>query len=105
MANRRGDWLQRLHCTLDRRRFDILVPAGERGMIIVLPAAGLPSISLISRDSSRVSAFAVERVTLNTASTVVSRLIFPSCTFWERMCSLQMKLETVALYRSVFTTI
>jgi hypothetical protein len=22
MANRRGDWLQPLHCTLDRRRFD-----------------------------------------------------------------------------------
>jgi hypothetical protein len=29
MANRRGDWLQRLHCTLDRRRFDILVPVGN----------------------------------------------------------------------------
>jgi len=29
MANRRGDWLQPLHCTLDRGRFDILVPAGD----------------------------------------------------------------------------
>jgi hypothetical protein len=29
MADRRGDWLQPLQCTLDRRRFDILVPAGD----------------------------------------------------------------------------
>jgi hypothetical protein len=29
MADRRGDWLQPLHCTLDRRRFDILVPVGN----------------------------------------------------------------------------
>ena len=29
MANRRGDWLQRLHYKLDRRRFDIVVPAGD----------------------------------------------------------------------------
>jgi hypothetical protein len=29
MANRRGDWLQRLHYTLDRHRFDILVPVGN----------------------------------------------------------------------------
>jgi hypothetical protein len=29
MANRRGDWLQPLYCTLDRRRFDIFVPVGN----------------------------------------------------------------------------
>jgi hypothetical protein len=35
-------------------------------------------ISLTSRDSSRLSAFDVDRVTLKIASTIVSRLIFPS---------------------------
>jgi hypothetical protein len=34
MANRRGDWLQRLHCALDRRRFDCEIPE--------LVATGLP---------------------------------------------------------------
>jgi hypothetical protein len=29
MADRRGDWLQPLHGTLDRLRFDILVLAGD----------------------------------------------------------------------------
>jgi hypothetical protein len=29
MTDRRGAWLQRLHCTLDRPRFDFLVPAGD----------------------------------------------------------------------------
>jgi hypothetical protein len=29
MADRSGDWLQPLHYTLDRRRFDILVSAGD----------------------------------------------------------------------------
>ena len=34
MANRRGDWLQRLHCTLDRRRFDFLVPVETTSSIV-----------------------------------------------------------------------
>jgi hypothetical protein len=29
MADSRGDWLQPLHCTLDRRHFDIPVPVGN----------------------------------------------------------------------------
>jgi hypothetical protein len=33
MADWRGDWLQRLHCTLDRR-FNILVSAGDSVLVV-----------------------------------------------------------------------